>query len=105
VPPANRSDGPLAAVDAIPEGQRFRIDPAVDIDALRMTPVGKIIAKAVERFGMFVNDVSGSVAFNAENQATFIAKTDMNPYSALFGGVPTYKILDGFPWQRLIAVT
>ena len=29
------------------EGQRFRIDPTVDLDALALTPVGRIVARAV----------------------------------------------------------
>jgi hypothetical protein len=99
--PANRSDG---SAGIIPEGQRFRIDPAVDLDALPLTPVGRIVARAVQRFGMFVNDVSGSVSLNAECSAPFIGKTGVNPYSTLFAGKAAYRILDGFPWQRLITV-
>ena len=53
---------------------------------------------------MFVNDVSGSVSFNAECSSPLIAKTGVNPYTALFAGKAAYSILAGFPWQRLIAV-
>ena len=62
------------------------------------------LAESAQRFGMFVNDVSGSVSLNAECSAPFIGKTGVNPYSTLFAGKAAYRILDGFPWQRLITV-
>ena len=46
--PANRSDGwnPSNAPNRIPEGLRFRLDPALNVDALNIHPVAKVIAKA-----------------------------------------------------------
>jgi hypothetical protein len=48
--PANRSDGynPQNATNRIPEGLRFRLDPAVNVDALDLSPVAKTIAKAAQ---------------------------------------------------------
>src|SRR5438874_3522209 len=46
--PANRSDGwnPTGIANRIREGQRFRIDPTLDIDTLSIGPIAKMVAKA-----------------------------------------------------------
>jgi hypothetical protein len=52
--PANRSDGtlPLGSPNAIREGQRFRLDPELNVDSLGLSPIGKLIAKAAQRYGV-----------------------------------------------------
>ena len=62
--PANRSDGynPQNAPNRIPEGLRFRLDPRVDVDALKMHPIGKIIAKAAQKYGFVVWDKAGGIS-------------------------------------------
>lgn len=56
--PANRSDGwnPTNEPNHIPEGMRFRLDPSVNVDALKMHPVGKAIAKAAQKYGFVIWD-------------------------------------------------
>lgn len=101
--PANRSDGsnPTLAPNRIPEGLRFRLDPAVNIDALAMTSVGKIIAKAAQKYGFVVWDKAGALSIRAQNPKSYTALGQVDPYIALFGGKPSYAILNGFPWERL----
>jgi hypothetical protein len=102
--PAKRTDGRVDNPLAIPEGQRFQLDPSLDVETLPISRVAKMIAKAVQRYGMVVMDYGGVVGFGAEWERPFIDATGVNPYKALFEGKPNYKVLDGFPWNRLIAL-
>lgn len=101
--PANRSDGynPKGAPHRIAEGQRFRLDPAVDVDALKMHPVGKIIAKAAQKYGFVVWDKAGAITLRAQNPKSWTRRGEPNPYPALFQGKPAWAILQGFPWEKL----
>jgi hypothetical protein len=101
--PANRSDGynPNSAPNRIPEGQRFRLDPAVDVDALPIHPVAKTIARAAQTYGFVVWDKAGGISLRAENPKAFTLRGLPNPYLALWNGTPTYRILSGIPWDRL----
>ena len=101
--PANRSDGynPKDAPNRIPEGLRFRLDPAVDVDGLKMHPVGKIIAKAAQKYGFVVWDKAGAITLRAQNPKSYTKLGQPDPYPALFQGTPAYAILNGFPWERL----
>jgi hypothetical protein len=67
--PANRSDGanPQNDKDRIPEGIRFRLDPTVDVNSLKMHPVGKAIARAAQIYGFVVWDRAGAICLRAEN--------------------------------------
>lgn len=98
--PANRNDGWVTGDDAIPEGLRFRLDPALDVDALPISRTAKIVAKALQTYGMVVRDTSGAVTFYAENVA---AEGRPDPYPSLFGA-PSYSVLNGIPWTRLQAL-
>ena len=97
--PAGRTDG-TSSTSPIVEGQRFRLDPTLDVDALPITRTAKIVAKALQTYGMVVRDRSGAVTFYAENTLAE-GRTDL--YPAIFG-TPTYKVLAGIPWSRLQAL-
>jgi hypothetical protein len=101
--PANRSDGInlTAVANRIPEGLRFRLDPAVNVDALPMSRAGKIIAKAAQKYGFVVWDRSGALALRAQNAVSYTALGQSDPYPSLFGGHPNYAVLNGFPWDKL----
>lgn len=101
--PAARSDGynPNNAPNRIAEGQRFRLDPTINVDALNIHPVAKIIAKAAQKYGFVVWDKAGSISLRAQNPKSYTAVGSVNPYSTLFKGVPEYALLNGFPWDRL----
>jgi hypothetical protein len=101
--PANRSDGwnPSKLPNRIPEGLRFRLDPEVDVDALQLHPVAKIIAKAAQIYGFVVWDKGGAIALRAEDPKRFTAVGQPNPYPDLWKGAPSYSILARFPWDRL----
>jgi|HubBroStandDraft_4_1064222.scaffolds.fasta_scaffold08263_5 hypothetical protein len=101
--PASRSDGlnPSNKPDQIPEGLRFRLDPNLDVDALRIHPVAKMIAKAAQAYGFVVWDTSGGISLRAENSKRFTTIGMSDPYPALWDGTPSYRILTGFPWNGL----
>jgi hypothetical protein len=101
--PANRSDGsnPSNLPNRIPEGLRFRLDPTIDVDALGMHPVGRIVAKAAQSYGFVVWDKAGAISLRAENPKSFTTMGLPNPYPAVWNGIPVYEVLRGFPWARL----
>jgi hypothetical protein len=98
--PARRTDGHVRDRNAIPEGARFRLDPRVSVERLRLTRVGRIIARAAQRYGMIVRDKAGAVTLYAEDPHPLGA----NPYPALFGRRDAAQALAGFPWNRLQAL-
>jgi hypothetical protein len=101
VSPANRTDGKTDDPAAIPEGQRLRLDPGVDVSKLPLTPLGRMVALALQRYGAIVRDTSGSVSVYAQNTNTWLATGAPDPYVAYYGGKPKWAQLDGIPWARL----
>jgi hypothetical protein len=101
--PANRSDGwnPQNAANRIPEGLRFRLDPAVNVDALNISPVAKIVAKAAQTYGFIVWDKAGSVSLRFQNPLDFTLTGQPDPYPAILDGAAPHAVLNGIPWDRL----
>lgn len=101
--PATRSDGynPKGEPNRIPEGLRFRLDPAVDVEKLDLSPVGKIIARAAQKYGFVVWDKAGAITLRADNPKSYTQLGQPDPYPQLFGGKPAWSILQGFPWDKL----
>ena len=102
--PAQRSDGFSSALGAIPEGTRLRLDPSINVDALQLHPVAKMIAKAAQKYGMVVVDKAGCVAIIAESPVGVQAKTGTDPWPSLLGGTPDYAVLQNFPWSKMQAM-
>ena len=99
--PAQRTDGTARRAGAIPQGARFRIDPKLDIAALDLPPITRMLAEAAQRHGMVVRDRSGTVAFYAEDPTP----RRTNPYPELIG--PLYypdninEATARFPWEHV----
>lgn len=101
--PAQRSDGNEKTAGAIPEGTRFRLDPRLDISALRVPPVVRVIAEAAQRYGMIVRDQSGAVTLYAQDPTPL----GRNPYygaHGLFDGLSPAVLMRYFPWHALQVV-
>ena len=98
--PAQRTDGQINSASAIPEGTRFRIDPSVNLDALPMSPLVRMMAKAVQKYGMVVRDRAGSVAFYGEDPTQY----GTNPWPGFMGNQYPSTILAQFPWNKLQAL-
>jgi hypothetical protein len=104
VAPATRNDGNSTAPDAIPEGTRFRLDPAVDVTKLGLGDTGLVIARALQKYGMVVTDTSGAVVVIAEDGQPYVHAGQPDPYAALFGHLESYQVLANIPWDRLQVV-
>jgi hypothetical protein len=94
--PAQRTDGESNSTTSVPEGARFRIDPAVDLAALNLPPALLPIARAAQRYGMIVRDRGGAVALYAEDPSPF----GSDPYPTLFAGRAS-DLMRRFPWDKL----
>lgn len=101
--PAQRSDGGEPAGEfAIAEGQRFRLDPSLDVDALDLHPVAAMIARAAQEHGFIVTDRSGAVAVIAERGPQ--EPTSEVSWEDLRDGTPSYAVMEDFPWDELEAL-
>ncbi|MFI5240411.1 MAG: dockerin type I domain-containing protein [Candidatus Saccharimonadia bacterium] len=103
VAPADRCDGWTNAADAVPEGTWYRLDPSVNVNSLTLTPYGKMVAIALQKYGMFVSDTSGAVALVGEDirDWAYTGHTGTDPITAAFNGQPDYSALNGIPWNQL----
>jgi hypothetical protein len=95
--PAQRTDGESSCPNAVPEGARFRLDPTVNVNSLGLPAPVAAMARAAQRYGIYVRDQSDSVSFYAQSTVSLPA----DPYPALFGGKPPYELLQQFPWSHL----
>jgi hypothetical protein len=57
-PPASTTDGWREGIEFIPEGTRLQLDPNLDLDSLNLSYAAKIIARALQEYGMFCGDNS-----------------------------------------------
>jgi hypothetical protein len=102
--PAKRTDGSSSLPDALPEGARLRLDPNLDLHSLGLPPVTLAIAEAAQRYGILVRDMSGNIAFAAQDPLTGTGTAQPDPYSGpngLFQGASPLSLLAKFPWNRL----
>lgn len=98
--PAQRTDGQSQDPSSIPEGARLRLDPKLDLDALKLPKMTLMMARAAQRYGMVIRDFSGVVSFQAEDPT----RTGTDPYyrpGGFFGGQRAPQLLSKFPWDRL----
>jgi hypothetical protein len=65
VRPATSSDGTTSGAGAIPEGARLQLDPALSLAGL--APWQRVIARALQRYGMYLADTGGAVALYAQH--------------------------------------
>jgi hypothetical protein len=101
--PAQRGDGHDSSPSAIPEGTRFRLNPNLNIDALHLPPLTRMMALAAQRYGIIVRDQAGSISFYGQDPTP----TGTDPYSGphgLFDGLAPDKLLQAFPWSQLQVV-
>jgi PKD repeat protein len=97
--PATHNDGDTTSASAPMEGTRFQLDPAVDVDALAVPAWKKTIMRAMQTYGLYLRDSSGSLAVYAENPVS--RGYDAWAKVGLSGGSVS---LSGIPWDKLRAV-
>jgi hypothetical protein len=97
--PATRTDGQVDSEDAIPLGTRFRLSPELDLRRLDLPGPTRVLARAVQHYGMIARDKSPAVTFYADAPRPG-HPTNLN---ALLGMDPR-QALERFPWSRLEVV-
>jgi hypothetical protein len=88
--PASKTDGRSDLPYAIPEGARLQLDPSLteeDFDRMGLDRTGKIIARALQEYGMILIDISGRPKIIAEN-------LDDNPLAGEQWSDPDIKLTD-----------
>ena len=105
--PAVRTDGWMTGTQ-LSIGQMLRLPASLNLDAMKLSPAARTIAKAAQEYGIIVTDTSGSVSFAAENS---IALAN-DQYSSIFRGRWTSQEMAGdktkgevaFPLDKLVAL-
>ena len=101
--PAQRTDGESTNPLALPEGAHLRLNPDLDLAALHLPRFTLMLAKAAQRYGIFITDstgTSGVSVFFAQDPAP----TGTNPYTGptgYFEGKRPSQLLASFPWSQL----
>jgi hypothetical protein len=68
--PATHNGGSTTNPNALRQGARLQLDPAVDVEALPIPGHAKVIARALQKYGMFLRDQGGSFAIYGENPSS-----------------------------------
>jgi hypothetical protein len=71
VAPATSSDGRSTVSGAIPEGARLQLDPGLDLNSLGLNAWQKVVARALQVYGMYLGDTGGTVGLSAINALSF----------------------------------
>jgi hypothetical protein len=91
--PASKSDGKGTTGTDLPEGTRLQLDPTLttaDLTALGVTGPGLTVAKALQQYGMYVVDNSGSAKVYVERPTTQTAATSRTASDPTVSGpIPT----------------
>jgi len=82
VAPATESDGTSVRPDAIPEGARLQLDPSFQVRSLPRYQ--RIVARALQRYGMYLADTGRNVSLYAVNPQSYAA----DPYAGLLPDGP-----------------
>lgn len=100
--PAQRTDGFVftPGVAQIPEGTRFRLNPNLNISALHLPPLIRMMSVAAQRYGIIVRDKAGAVSFYGQDLST----SHENPWGHVFQGQYPSSLLRYFPWSHLQAL-
>lgn len=69
-PPASRTDGYGIGNEYIPEGAQLQLDPNLNLNSLNLSPATKIIAKAMQKYGMYNGDNSSDFNIYFQNLGT-----------------------------------
>ncbi len=110
VAPASESDGEVNRSDALPEGAHLRLDPALNLSSLNLSPSEMIIAKAMQDYGLYLCD-NGGGGGNGSSGGTGIGlyaidpkSVKINPYQGLLPD-EDYPVLSHIPLDKLQVLT
>ena len=107
VPPATESDGRSDDPLTLPEGARLRLDPALDLDLLDLAPWERVIARAMQEYGIILADNgSESISLYAVHPASFggyAAPYDLEEGIGYATNIPLDR-LQLLDWDELIDI-
>lgn len=66
-PTASRTDGTEDGTQYIAEGARLQLDPTLNLDTLNLSPATKIVARAMQKYGMYDGDNSADFSIVFQN--------------------------------------
>jgi hypothetical protein len=98
--PARRTDGTSSDPLSLPEGAHLRLAPGLDLPSLHLPHMTLMLARAAQRYGIFVRDKAKNVAFNAQPPRS----PSRNPYrgpDGYFEEEAPRELLASFPWAHL----
>ncbi len=100
--PAYRGDGTSLNPLSLPEGAHLRLDPKLDLESLHLPHFTYMLAKAAQRYGIYVRSRAGVIAFFGQDPTP----TGTNPYhgpngAGVFEGRNRLELLSAFPWSHL----
>lgn len=98
--PAERTDGTSGSTQALPEGAHLRLDPHLDLALLRLPRLTLMLARAAQRYGIYVTDRSPDIALYAQDP-TPTATEPFTGASGYFGGPDPRAVMEAFPWSHL----
>ncbi|MDQ3983390.1 MAG: hypothetical protein M3271_11990 [Actinomycetota bacterium] len=92
--PASHTDGKSSDPGAMPEGARIQLDPSFDVAGTSWPAWKKVVARALQRYGAYLADSSGTLAIRGE--------ADVNRgYNAWAkAGAPEGAMLSDLPWSE-----
>lgn len=101
--PALKTDGISTLPNCIPEGARLQLDPSIDLAKLKLTPAELAVGTAMQRYGGYLVDMSGSplsVSFELDPSTP----SSISPVYKKAGLRWDYDDMAGIPWGRLRVV-
>lgn len=73
----------------LPEGARLQLDPKLNLRPWKLSPWQRMVARALQRYGMILGDTGGAVGLAAASGAAF----PRDPYSGLWRGGTLYPAM------------
>lgn len=100
-PPALKTDGQSTKPDCLPEGAHIQLDPSLELSSLALNPAEHAVAEALQRYGAYIMDVSGSpLSISFERDNTAAPGTVGSTYAAA-GMLWDYDGMTNIPWKKL----
>ncbi|MCI4624833.1 MAG: hypothetical protein L3V56_02625 [Candidatus Magnetoovum sp. WYHC-5] len=109
--PACRSDGKYEGNQYPVEGMRFQLDPALteaDFDKWGLNREGKVVARALQKYGMFLGDNGGAMAIQVQLLGPSRLENRLK-WEAFFSGfyknvekIPADKFRVVYTWENII---
>jgi hypothetical protein len=99
--PASHNAATSTDPNALREGMQLQLDPTIDVNSLPIPSYAKVMARAMQVYGMYVRDNAGSLGVYGENPVG----RGYNPWPAVLGTSNTYPSLAGIPWSKFRIVS